>query len=168
MNEHYHFTSDPQKPRTHALGEVRASSEAPAEQDCSFSSLSRTSDIAGSFLGGSALRRCTLFLDPRRHAAVEVHHIRFSAVRAEVEIVVRKGSVDFVEQRLGDKEGPAFPARFHLYRADLLFGKDAKKVPRTDLVPELSCVFRARVHARSAADALVVGVIENPQRAFIL
>jgi len=91
----------------------------------------------------------------------------FPAVLAEVEIVVRKGPVDFVEQRLGNKEGPAFPARFHLYRPDFLFGKDAEKVPYTDLVPEFGCVFRASVHAGSAADALVVGVIEDPERAFV-
>jgi hypothetical protein len=101
------------------------------------------------------------------HAPIKIHRIGFPAVRAKVKIVVRKGPVDFTEKRLRHKEGAAFPAGFHLDRPDFLLGKNSEKIPCTDLVAEFRCVFRACVHAGSAADALVVGVIENPQRAFI-
>jgi len=84
-----------------------------------------------------------------------------------VKIVVRKGPVDFVEKRLRHEEGAAFPACFQFNRPDLLLGDNPEKIPCTDLVPEFRCVFRARIHAGSAADALVVGVIENPERGFI-
>jgi hypothetical protein len=109
-----------------------------------------------------------LFLDPRCHAAIKVHHICFSAVRAEVEIVVRKGLADFGEKRLGHKQGAAFLAGLHLNRANLLLGEDLEKSSRADVVPEFGCIFRAGIHAGSAADALVVGVIENPESAFVL
>ena len=109
----------------------------------------------------------TSFRGPRRNAAIKIHHIGFSAVRAEVKIIVRKGPVYFFEKRLGHKEGAAFLAGLHLDRPDLLLGEDPEKISRTDLVPEFRCVFRACIHAGSAADALVVGVIEDPERAFV-
>ena len=114
-----------------------------------------------------SLRRRALFLDPRGHAPIKIHHIGFSAIRAKVKVVVHKGPVDFVEKRLRHKKGAAFPARLHLYRSDHLLGDDPEKISCTDLVSEFGCVFRARVHARSAADALEVGVIEDPEGAFI-
>jgi len=113
------------------------------------------------------LGRRALLLDPWGHTPIKIHHIGFSAIRAQLKIVVREGPVDFVEKRLRHKEGAAFPAGLHLYRPDLLLGDDPEKISYTDLVPEFRCVFRARVHAGSAADALVVGVIEDPQVAFI-
>jgi hypothetical protein len=105
--------------------------------------------------------------DPGCHAPVKTHHIAFSAVRTEAKVVVRKGSVDFVEKRLRHKEGAAFLALFHFHRSDFLLGKNAEKVSRTDLMPEFRCIFRAGIDAGSTADALVVGVIEDPQRAFV-
>jgi hypothetical protein len=114
------------------------------------------------------LRRSALFLDPRSHAPIKIHHICFSAVRAEVKIVVRKGPIDFVEKRLRHKEGAAFLTGFQFDRSNLLLREDLEKLSRTDLVPEFSRVFRARIYTGSAADALVMGVVENPGRPLVL
>jgi len=53
-------------------------------------------------------------LDPWGHASIQIHHLCFSAVGAEVEIIVREGSVDLAEKRLRHKKGAAFLAWFHL------------------------------------------------------
>ena len=106
-------------------------------------------------------------LDPWGHAPIQIHQVAFSAVGAEPEIVVRKGPVDLAEKRLRHIKGAAFLAALHVDRPDLLLAKDPEKIPRAELMPQFRCVLGARVHAGSATDTLVVGIIENPEGAFI-
>ena len=80
-----------------------------------------------------------------------------------MKIFIFKCFFDLFEQRLRDKQAPADLTKFHLYVPDFLFFDNLKQSFQAEFMPQFRRTFRAGFDARPAANALVVGIIEDPK-----
>jgi hypothetical protein len=90
------------------------------------------------------------------------------AVGAEEKILILKGLGDFFQKGLRHKVGAAFLAHLHFHGPYLLFRKNLEKTPQADFMPQFSRIFRARVYTGTAANTLIMGIVENSKPALIL
>ena len=91
----------------------------------------------------------------------ERHMIFLPAIRTGVEIIMGKRFSDFIQERLGYKQGAACLTRFHLDISDLLFRKNLEEPFKTELMSQFRSVFGAGINTGPTAYALIVRVIED-------
>jgi hypothetical protein len=90
------------------------------------------------------------------------------AVGAGEKILILKGLADFLHKGLRHKAGATIPAHLHFHGPYLLLGKNLEKAPQADFMPQFSRVFRTRVYAGTAANTLIVGIVEDSKPPLVL
>jgi hypothetical protein len=90
------------------------------------------------------------------------------AVGAEEKILILKGLGDFFQKGLRHKVGPAGLTHLHFHGPYLLLGKNLEKAPQADFMPQFSCIFRTRVYTGTAANTLIMRIVEDSKPALIL